>query len=94
VAYAITNDPGPANPEEYNRVQRKDGIVLCTLYRTPLFGAALKSDLHEKPFSPIFHGRKAHFWLKNLECRLHADDKRGDRQANRIARAMKRLTGR
>jgi hypothetical protein len=91
-AFAIGNAPhDPAAYKRYNRVRDQQGIVHCTLYRTPVYGDQLQSDLRERANSPVFHGRKARFWFKNIECLLYAGDANQQQQVARLSRAMHKL---
>jgi hypothetical protein len=89
LAYSISN--APEDSDAYNRIQKQQGTVFCLLYRHAVFDAALAGDLHEHAASPMFHGRKAHFWLTNLECRLYAGEQRQDQQVQALHAAMKRI---
>jgi protein involved in temperature-dependent protein secretion len=88
-AYAVSN--AVEDTDLYNGIEDKHGIVYCSLYKHAVFGSQLDSDLHEGAFSPIFHGRKAHFWIANLECRLYAGDRRQDQQVRALLTAMRRI---
>jgi hypothetical protein len=90
LAYEITN--GPTDPVGYERTQSEVGIVDCSLYKRRVFSAHLKTELREPAYSPLFHGRKAHFWFRNVECVLYAGDKLQDRQVAHLAAAMHELT--
>lgn len=89
MAYLISN--AVEDTDLYSRIEENRGIVYCSLYRHAVFGSRLDSDLYERAFSPIFHGRKAHFWIANLECRLYAGDKRQDQQLRALLTAMNRI---
>jgi hypothetical protein len=88
-AFAISN--APEGSDAYARLQEQQGILHCTLYRKPVFDDRLRSDLHEHASSPMFNGRKARFWFKNLECLLYAGDANQDRQVASLARSMRVL---
>lgn len=66
-AYAISNDleflGTPA--------AKREGTLSCLLRNGPIWGRKLKSNLNAPPSSPIFKGRKAEFFYKNLECTLY-----------------------
>jgi hypothetical protein len=92
MAYAISN--AVEDIDAYNRTEDEYGIVYCSLYTHAVFDLASDTDLHERANSPIFHGRKAHFWVANLECLLYAGDERQDQQVQALFSAMKRIANR
>jgi FtsX extracellular domain len=75
----------------YKRVAETEGHVDCSIFRGPIFQDALRKNLHEPPSSPIFSGRKASWWFKNLECNMYAGDQHPDEQVAKLDRAMERL---
>lgn len=55
-------------------IGRDDFSVDCLLDEHSIYGRRLRSDLHAKPASPVFHGDKATFELANVDCTVYSRD--------------------
>jgi hypothetical protein len=84
MAELSNEDAGPS-------IDETEGDVACSIYRGPIFQDRLRRNLHEPPASPIFVGRKARWWFRNVECRMYAGEQHPDEQVAKLDAVMERL---
>lgn len=77
----------------YEEAEEGEGIVTCSITRGPIYPGKLGKNLDEPAYSPVFVGRKAVWWFKNIECYIYAGDAHPDEQVAKLDEAMERLAG-
>jgi hypothetical protein len=86
-AFEISNG-GSASPDD---VEQNEGTLSCILRKGPIWGAKLQKDLDAPSASPIFNGRKAEFYVENVDCVLYPGGHEPDAQVSRLERALESL---
>jgi hypothetical protein len=94
VAAVLTNihfDGPNENISNHDEISKREGHVSCAVERRSARGAKLRKDLHAPAASPIFSGRKARFWLANVDCVIYPEGRQTESNIRRLEVAMKQL---
>jgi hypothetical protein len=94
VAAVLTNihfDGPNENISVHDEISERQGHVSCAVERRSAWGTKLHKDLHAPAASPIFSGRKARFWLANVDCTIYPEGPTTEFNVRRLESAMKRL---
>jgi hypothetical protein len=94
VAAVLTNihfDGPHENISAHDEISEREGHVSCAVERRNVSGTKLRTDLHAPAASPIFSGRKARFWLANIDCVIYPEGPTTERNVKRLELAMKQL---
>lgn len=90
-AFAISNDRDGGFE---GGIHKREGTLHCLLYPDPAFGHELEGDTDAPAASPIFSGRKAQYYLENLECTFYPNETDAERQIARVSAALHELAAR
>jgi hypothetical protein len=93
----ITNShfDGPfENIHQHAEIARREGVVICAVRRSPLVRSradTLQKDFDAPAASPIFNGKKAEFYLANVECTIYPEGDQSGQQVAALDAAMVEL---
>ena len=73
------------------RTVRRQGHLFCDVRRGAIYGRTLGRDRDATRASPVFSGRKAEFWIANVECSLYPEGPETEQQIDRLEGAMEAL---
>jgi hypothetical protein len=83
------------NLDQSDEITEREGMIICGVRSHPFPGQrnTLGKDLDAPPASPIFNGKKAEFFLANVECAVYPQGGRSGQQVANLDQAMSELEG-